>query len=79
MKIRYILALALVAMFAIPGTASQFSALGASSAPVAHPAGSTGGLFDDPDGEPRLSLTLPTRFVAIDTAADPALPFSRSR
>jgi hypothetical protein len=68
MKIRTILALALVAMFAIPGSASEFAANAAAANTAS---GSTGGLFSDPDAVPQLSITLPTHFTAVSTAGDP--------
>lgn len=61
MQIKYILASAAIAMFAIPGTASQLSARAAMSAPATN---GTAGLFSDPHGTPQLSIALPTRFVA---------------
>jgi len=63
MKIRTILALALIAMFAIPGSASEFAANAAAAADTAN--GSTSGLFNDPDTVPQLSISLPTHFSAI--------------
>jgi hypothetical protein len=69
MKIRTILALALVAMFAIPGSASEFATNAAAAVSTAN--GSTGGLFDDPDAVPHLSITLPTRFTAIPAVSEP--------
>lgn len=69
MKIRTILALALVAMFAIPGSASEFATNAAAAVNTAK--GSTGGLFNDPDVVPQLSITLPTHFRAITTISDP--------
>jgi hypothetical protein len=72
-KIRTILALSLVAMFVIPGSASQFAA---TAAPAANRAeGSTDGLFNDPDATPRLSITLPTHFTALNTSGDPLSHF----
>ena len=64
MKIKYVLALALVAMLAIPGTASQFT----SQQAIASPLG-TAGLFDDPHAAPALSIELPTRFSAVSVDA----------
>jgi len=61
MKIKYILATAAIAMFAIPGTASQLSARAAMSAPSAI---GTASLFSDPHVAPQLTIALPTRFVA---------------
>lgn len=75
MKIRYILSLAVVAMFVIPGSASQFAASAASSVVV--PNGSTSGLFNDPDATPILSITLPASFTTIGSASDPLAHFSR--
>lgn len=67
MKIKYILAGALVALFAVPGTASQLAARNVMDAPlIAQPvAAATAGLFHDPNSEPQLTITLPTRFEAI--------------
>jgi hypothetical protein len=61
MKIKYVLALALVAMLAIPGTASQFAGSVSARSPLA-----TAGLFSDPHAEPALSIELPTHFSAAD-------------
>ena len=60
MKIKYVLALALVAMLAIPGTASQFAGPVSAHSPLA-----TAGLFSDPHADPALSVELPTRFTAV--------------
>lgn len=76
MKIRYVLAVAFVAMFAIPGTASQLVARGAMSAPLATPPGiATAGLFSDPNSAPQLSIRLPARFVALDVGTHPLQRF----
>jgi hypothetical protein len=63
MKIRYIVGLAVVAMLVIPGTASEFAAIGAQphAASTATPS-----VFNDPNATPTLSITLPTKFVAVD-------------
>lgn len=73
MKVKFILAAALVAMFAIPGTASQLAVRSAASLPLIGPvpAVSTAGLFSDPNAAPQLSIRLPTRFVALDTGVHP--------
>ena len=73
MKIKYILAAALVAMFAIPGTASQLAVRDSASLPLIGPAAmvATAGLFNDPNASPQLSITLPTQFVALDTGTHP--------
>jgi len=67
MKVKYILAAALVALFAVPGTASQLAARNAVNAsPITAPAAmTTAGLFHDPNSEPQLTITLPTHFEAI--------------
>jgi len=57
---KYALALALVAMLAIPGTASQFAGQVSAHSPLA-----TAGLFSDPHAEPALSIELPTHFTAV--------------
>lgn len=77
MQIKYILAAALVAMFVIPGTASQLAVRDASSAAFMAPATSvaTGGLFHDPNVEPQLSIALPTRFAALDIGSHPLQSF----
>ena len=77
MKIKYILAAALVAMFAIPGTASQLAVRNSAGLPLIGPAStvSTAGLFNDPNAEPQLSITLPNRFVALDTGVHPLATF----
>lgn len=75
MKIRYILSLALIAMFVIPGSASQFAASAATS--VVGSNGSTSGLFNDPDSTPVLSITLPSHFTAVSPSGDPVAHFSR--
>jgi hypothetical protein len=76
MKLRYLLAGAFVAMFAIPGTASQLAVRSAASAPLLPSPGiATGGLFDDPHVAPALSITLPTRFTALDVGAHPLQSF----
>ena len=51
MKVKFILAAALVAMFAIPGTASQLAVRSSASLPLIGPvpAASTAGLFSDPN------------------------------
>lgn len=74
MKIKYVLALGIVVMLAVPGTASQLAARAALKGPLlAAPVGATtAGLFSDPHVEPALSITLPTRFSAID--AEPVDP-----
>ena len=72
MKIKYVLAGALVAMFAVPGTASQLVAYNAAATV---PAASTAGLFHDPNVEPKLSIALPTRFVALDVGTHPLQSF----
>jgi len=71
MKVKYILAGALVALFAVPGTASQLAARAALNAPLDAPpvVATTAGLFHDPNAEPQLSITLPTRFEAISVGA----------
>jgi hypothetical protein len=71
MKLKYVLAGALVALLAVPGTASQLAARAALNAPLAAPpvAVSTAGLFHDPNAEPQLSITLPARFEAITVGA----------
>ena len=63
MQIKYIVGLAFVAMLALPATASQIAARAAATPTIA-PFASTLGLFSDPDAQPALSITLPTRFVA---------------
>ena len=77
MKIKYVLAGAIVAMFVVPGTASQFGLYGSNSSPLmATPAASatTAGLFSGPSAA-RLSLTLPSRFVALDIGTHPLQSF----
>jgi hypothetical protein len=69
MKIRTILVLALIAMFAIPGSASEFATNATAAANTA--SGSTNGLFFDPDAAPDFSITLPTHFTAISTTGYP--------
>ena len=79
MKIKYVLALGLVALFAVPGTASQLAARSAMNAPfIAPPAvtATTAGLFSDPNTEPTLSITLPTRFTALDIGSHPLQTFA---
>jgi hypothetical protein len=77
MKPRYLLAGAFLAMFAIPGTASQLAVRSAASAPLlASPGIATGGLFDDPHVAPALSITLPTRFTALGVGAHPLQSFN---
>ena len=73
MKIKYVLAGALVAMFAIPGTASQLAVRQTADAPFIGDVtmASTGGTFSDPDAAPQLSIQLPTRFVALNIGAHP--------
>lgn len=79
MKIKYILAGAIVAMLAVPGTASQLAARSASAQPLlpAPLSASTAGAFSDPSGEPNLSIELPTRFVALDIGPHPLQSFNR--
>lgn len=73
MQIKFILAGALVAMFAIPGTASQLAARQSLDAPLLGQltAASTGGTFSDPHMAPQLSIELPTRFVAFNIGGHP--------
>ena len=73
MKIKYILAGALVAMFVIPGTASQLAQRQAAATPI--DMSSTLGLFSDPRAEPTLSITLPTAFVRLDFGTHPLAAF----
>ena len=56
MRIKYLLAVGLVALFALPGTASQLAARAAAGAPIAS------GAFSDPDVAPNFSITLPVVF-----------------
>ncbi len=76
MKIRYIAGIAVIAMFIIPGSANEFAAIGATQAVSASAGSSTTRLFSDPDAEPALSITLPTKFVAVDMQFDPAQHFN---
>jgi hypothetical protein len=73
MKIRTILALALIAMFAIPGSASEFATNATAAANTTR--GSTNGLFYDPDAVPQFSITLPTHFTAINATGYPPSHF----
>jgi hypothetical protein len=73
MKIRYLIGAAVVAMFVIPGSASEFAASAAQRNVVPGYAVSA---FSDPDAEPVLSITLPTKFVAVDTQFDPTQHFT---
>jgi len=68
MKIKYVLALGIVAMLAVPGTASQLAARGALSSPLIAPpvVSTTAGLFADPHAAPELSIMLPSHFSAAD-------------
>ncbi|HTJ57520.1 MAG TPA: hypothetical protein VL418_08165 [Devosiaceae bacterium] len=68
MKSSYIFAGTLVALFALPGTASQLMTRGSMSSSLLAPplAAHTAGLFNDPNYKPRLSITLPKRFRALD-------------
>jgi hypothetical protein len=77
MKVKFILAAALVAMFAIPGTASQLAVRNSAGLPLIGPApvASTAGLFSDPNAVPQFSIKLPTRFVALDTGVHPLEAF----
>lgn len=77
MKIKFILAGALVAMFAIPGTASQLAIRDSASLPLIGPVPTvaTAGLFSDPNANPEFSITLPTRFVAFDAGTHPLETF----
>jgi hypothetical protein len=77
MQIKYIFAVALVALFAVPGTASQLAARSAMSAPFAGLPAATAASrgFDDPNLAPSLSIELPTRFVAADIEAQPLEQF----
>jgi hypothetical protein len=74
MKIRYIVGAAVIAMFVIPGSASEFAAIGAQH--TASYAASASHLFNDPNAEPTLSITLPAKFVAVDTQFDPTQHFN---
>jgi len=74
MKIKYIVSLAVVAMLALPATASQIAARAAGE-PIVAANASTLGLFNDPDAEPTLSITLPTRFIAPVDATQPLQHF----
>ena len=78
MKIKYLLAIALVAMFAIPGTASQLAARNALSGPLLAPvtAATSGGAFADPNAAPQLTISLPTRFTALDMGTHPLQTFN---
>ena len=73
MKIKYILAGALVAMLAIPGTASQMAQRQAAVAPIN--TASSMGLFNDPHAEPVLSIQLPTTFTGFDIGTHPLAMF----
>ncbi len=73
MKIKYVFAAALVAMFAIPGTASQLAQRQAAVTPI--DASSTLGLFSDPRSEPVLSISLPTSFSGLDIGTHPLAAF----
>jgi hypothetical protein len=77
MKIKYILAVGIVALLAVPGTASQLAARSAASAPLlpAPVGASTAGLFHDPSAAPVLSIRLPSRFVAFDIGTQPLQSF----
>jgi hypothetical protein len=77
MKIKYILAGVLVALFAIPGTASQLAVRQAAEAAFLGQPGmaSTGGAFSDPHVTPQLTIQLPTRFVALNFDAHPLASF----
>jgi hypothetical protein len=72
MKAKFIITLPLIALFAIPGEASQTLAK-----PVATPAQrlvatqAALGLLLDPHVAPAFSVTLPSRFTTLDTHADP--------
>jgi hypothetical protein len=59
MRIKYLLAVGLIALFALPGTASQLAARAAAASPQA-----AGGAFSDPDIAPNFSITLPVVFSA---------------
>jgi hypothetical protein len=77
MRIKYILAVAIVALFVVPGTASQLAARAATASPGAAVAASgTAGLFDDPHVAPTLSIELPVRFVALDIGSHPLQSFN---
>ena len=77
MKIKYILAGAFVAMLAVPGTASQLAIRNAVAQPLLPVllAASTAGAFSDPSQAPKLSIELPTRFVALDIGDHPLASF----
>lgn len=77
MKITYVLAGAIVALFVVPGTASQLTAR-MSTPPMSTPSiRGTAGLFHDPNIAPQLSITLPTRFTALDVGTHPLDSFRR--
>jgi hypothetical protein len=77
MRVSYILAGAFLAMLVVPGTASQLAARSALSAPLlATPVSPTAGTFDDPNADPKLSITLPVKFVALDIGAHPLQSFN---
>ena len=77
MKIKYILAGAIVAMLVVPGTASQLAARNAVAGPLlpVPVAASTAGAFSDPAQAPTLSIQLPSRFVALDIGDHPLASF----
>jgi len=76
MRISYILAGAFLTMLVVPGTASQLAARSAMSAPLlAAPVAATTGTFNDPNAEPKLSITLPAKFVALDIGTHPLQTF----
>ena len=60
---------------ALPATANQIAARAAATPTIA-PFASTLGLFSDPDAEPALSITLPTRFIAPVETAQPLQHFA---
>jgi hypothetical protein len=60
---------------AVPGTAGQFGFYSNAAPGMAAPmAASTAGLFSDPSVA-KLSITLPTRFEALDVGAHPLQTF----
>jgi hypothetical protein len=73
MKAKFILALPLIALFAIPGEASQTVSKPAvlSSAQRLVATQTALGLMLDPHQEPVLSVTLPRGFTTLDVRADP--------
>lgn len=73
MKAKFILALPLIALFAIPGEASQTASKPLVPTPVQRLVATQTalGLMLDPHQEPVLSVTLPRGFTTLDVRADP--------